>query len=382
MAQGHLEKRYKGSWTCVVDLGRDPVTGKRVRKARSVKGSKKQAEDVLKSMLAEAHYGRLGMAPENVTLGDYLRHWLSQKEADLKSKTYESYEGIIRTRILPELGNAKLVQLRPVHLNDFYLRLRQSPRLDGKDGPISVTTIRYVHSILRAALNDAVKAQLLSENPVKFAIPPRRPITEAEYFDKTEAAELVKAVDGERYGPEIQTAILTGLRIGELLGLTWSNVNLKEGYLEVRQTAAVTKKDGLHLAPPKTKKSIRKIVLSSEHVSILRRHKAAQSEHRLSLGSAWQKNGLLFPTPEGKLMHPSTLSHGYKRLLRRLGFRELPFHALRHTHATLLLRRGVHPKVVQERLGHTSIIVTLDTYSHVIPSLQETAAAQLDDMFV
>ena len=239
------------------------------------------------------------------------------------------------------------------------------------------TVLRY-HQVLHAALHQAIRWQLLIRNPadaVEVRSAERRQIPN---LSPAEVRRLLTATDEAGIGPFVRLAVLTGLRRGELLGLTWANVDLERASLSVSQSAQRIDGQGIVFRQPKTRLSRRAVALSPEAVSLLRGHRRVQAEARLLAGPACEDRDLVFATGLGSSIEPSNLARSWRRVRATAGMPTLTIHDLRHVHATLMLRGGVHPKVVSERLGHASVNITLDTYSHVLPGLQEAAAAKLD----
>lgn len=375
---GHLEKRNKNSWRIVIEIGRDPQTGKRKRISRSVKGNKKQAEKVMHRLLHELEQGTY-IEPSEFTLGDYLRRWLEDYcRINLAPSTFASYEIIVIKHLVPALGNIPLAKLQPMHLQQYYSRALKEGRRDGKGG-LSSRTVRYHHTVLREALQHAVKWQVVVRNVADAVEPPRVRQPEMAALNPNDVMILLKAVQNHQDYAIIFTAIYTGMRRGELLGLRWNDVDLDAGVARIRQTLQKLQGQGFIFREPKTKKSRRQITLSVGVVNLLKELRKKQAQNRLLLGNRYQNNDLVFCNNDGTPIDPSKFSKRFRYLADKHGFTNIRFHDLRHTHATILLTQGVHPKVVQERLGHESITITMDTYSHILPGLQEEAMKKFDE---
>lgn len=375
--QGHIRKRGKRSWAVVIELGRDPVTGKRRQSWRSIKGSKREAEALLVQLLHQRDTG-IDRPPGRISTGEYLENWLRDyARVNTAPKTYQCYEDVVRRHLIPGLGSIPLTRLRPQHIQAHYSRALQGGRLDGQGG-LSARTVLRQHQVLHVALRHAVKWQLLASNPADAVQPPRPERHEIRALAVDEVRRLLKAADATAYGALVHLAVATGMRQGELLGLRWRDVDLEAGVLHVQQTCQWLPHRSFIFRQPKTQRSRRSVALSPESVRRLRRHRQRQLEERLLLGPAYEDSGLVFATPLGTPIDPSNLRRAWSGIVRAAGLEHLRFHDLRHAHATLLLRQGVHPKVVSERLGHSGVGITLDTYSHVLPDLQAQAAAQLD----
>ena len=232
--------------------------------------------------------------------------------------------------------------------------------------------------MLHAALHHAVKWRLLAVNAADAVDRPRAERREPVALGPDEVTRVIVAADRTRYATLVILAVMTGMRRGELLGLRWRDVDLRGGTLSVCQTGQWLTRQGVVFRPPKTAKSRRSIALSDDTRRALQAHRQQQLEERLALGPAYSDRDLVFATAAGAPVDPSNLSRAWATIVRAAGLQRIRFHDLRHAHATLLLREGVHPKVVSERLGHASMAITLDTYSHVLPGLQQDAAARLD----
>ena len=219
--------------------------------------------------------------------------------------------------------------------------------------------------------------ELIPHNPANAVTKPRVVRREMRVVDMETLAAILDACDDPDLGRLINLAVHTGLRAGELLGLRWADISWEHSVLQVKRARNEFAEAGF--AEPKTAAGRRAIALSSREIAILRAHRAAQRERRLSLGPLWSRQDLVFPRPNGKPGNVSNLARQWRALCGRVGVAGVRFHDLRHTSATIALVSGVHPKIVQERLGHSTISVTLDTYSHVLPSMQEDAAHRIED---
>jgi len=287
----------------------------------------------------------------------------------VKSTTYESYERVIRCHIKPELGRHKLKTLVPDHVEVLYQRKL--------DAGLTPGTVRLVHSILSRALDQAVKWGTVPRNVCKATTPPRAHSEGIKPLDTEQARRLLEEATGERLEALYVIAVTAGLRIGELLGLRWQGVDLESAMLRVRRTKS-TAKTGPRLTARKNGKG-RSIRLTRRAVDALSAHKAAQNAERLKAGSLWEDHGLVFATHGGRPFDSrNVVRTSFKPLLKKAGLPNIRFHDLRHTCATLLLSRGHHPKLVQDLLGHASVALTLDRYSHVLPGMGDQTAAAME----
>ncbi len=375
--KGHIRRRGKKSWAIVIELGRD-AHGKRKQRWHSVKGTKRDAEQELHRLLHSVAMGTY-VDPHKVTVGEFLGQWLeAYAKGNVSGKTFERYQQIVCKDLAPALGSHRLGKLQPMHIQGYYTQALASGRKDGKGGLAAKTVIQY-HRILRQALQHAVKWRLLAVNPCDLVEPPRAQRKEIRALDSAETASLLRMSQGKRLYYPILLGLSTGMRRGEVCALRWKNVDLNKGLLRVVESLEQTK-GGLTFKTPKSAKGRRSIALSRVVVEALHHHKREQAKHRLALGPVYQDNDLVFPRAGGTPWPPDQVSTLFRDLVRDTPLEWANLHTLRHTHATELLRQGVHPKIVSERLGHSTVALTLDVYSHVTPSMQDDAARALDAM--
>lgn len=376
--KGHIRKRGERSWAVVVDLGRDPGTGKRRQKWHTVKGTKRDAERELARLVNELNAGQY-VAPAILTVGEYLEQWLEDHARHrVRPTTLESYQAMVDHHLLPGLGATRLDRLTPLQLQRFYSAQLAQGRRDGKPGGLSPRTVQYMHACLRQALNQAVKLGLLAKNPAEAVSPPRAPEPELTVWTADQTAAFLEAARPSRYYPLYVLAVYTGLRRGELLGLRWQDVDLTRGILQVRQSLTRTGQ-GILVQPPKTRQSRRAVVLGKSCLEVLVAVRQQQAQEAEVLGHA-NPGGYVFTSEAGKPVEPRALTRQFEAIVARTGLPGLTFHGLRHVHATLLLVAGVHPKVAAERLGHSRVGITLDRYSHLVESLQEAATAAVETL--
>jgi integrase len=307
------------------------------------------------------------------TVAEYLSRWLAHAKARVRATTHDGYEGLIRLYALPRIGQRELASLRPLDLQDLYAELLAS-------GSLKAGTVLNLHLVLTQALNQAVRWGILPANPAKGAQPPRPIRPEPRVVDEALAVRLLAATRDTSFEIPVAIALGTGMRRGEILALRWSDLDTGLGMAQVRRSVQ-TSRAGLVVQEPKTRRSRRAVALPEVLRPYLRRQRADQRRRRAALGAAWQDLDLVVDRGDGGYLNPDTLSSGWATFCRRVGFAGIRFHDLRHGHATLLLLQGVHPKIVSERLGHASIGITLDLYSHVLPSMQAEAARAFDRLF-
>ena len=373
--RGHIRRRGKASWAVILDLGRS-ADGRRRQKWHTVRGTKRDAQRELTRLLHELDTGAY-VEPARMTVGDYLEKWLDDyAKSNVAGKTFERYADIVRGHIKPALGHILLPKLHPLHIQDFYSVALTEGRRDGRGG-LSAQTVLHCHRILRGALNQAVRWQLLIRNPADAVEPPRPVRREMTALDETRTIDLLNAAQRSRLYRPIFIAVTTGLRRGELLALRWGALDLPRETMSICETLEQTR-EGLTFKQPKTARSRRTVDLPGIVVDELQRHRSEQAQHKMMLGPAYQDNDLVFLGQDGHPWPPDTFTTAFVSFVRRAGFTGLRFHDLRHTHASQLLKEGVHPKVVSERLGHSTVAFTLDTYSHVLPGIQKDAAQRID----
>jgi integrase len=356
-------------------MPRDRDGGRR-QKWHTVHGSKKDAERELARLVHDLNTGEY-VEPSRMTVGAYLERWLADyARSSVSGKTFERYEEIVRTSLIPGLGHILMAKLQPLQIQAFYSESLQNGRKDGRGG-LSAQTVIHYHRVLRKALHDAVRWQLVARNPADSVEPPRPVRREMKVLDGDQVARLLEAAQDSWHYIPILLAVATGLRRGEILALRWEDIDLGEGILAVRRSLEQTRQ-GLSFKEPKTAKGRRTVVLPGMAVDELRRHQEEQVVAKLLLGPGYHDQGLVCAEDDGRPIIPDHVTRDFPVLVRKAGLPPIRFHDLRHTHATMLLREGIHPKVVSERLGHSTIGITLDTYSHVLPSMQEEAARRLD----
>ena len=363
--EGSIRQRADGTWEARLSLS----NGK--RKSLYAK-TRKEVQDKLRAAQRDLDNG-FDLTAERQTVGQYLDRWLSASvKPSVKPKTYEGYESIVRVRVVPRLGGKVLSRLAPLDVQTLYTDLQAVD--------LSNRSIHHTHCVLHRAFSQAVRWGLISRNPCDAVTPPRPGRTEMRVLSRGEAATFLDATWNHPAHALYVLALTTGMRQGELLGLRWEDVNLDAGRLVVRRSLQRQREAGLVFTQPKTGRSRRTVMLSQRAITALRDHRTRQLERRLVIGSGWRDQDLVFPNKSGSPMDPSWQTAVFKEAIQRAGLPPMRFHDLRHTAATLLLTQGVHPKVVSEMLGHATITLTLDTYSHLVPVLHEQAAAAMDDI--
>ena len=378
--RGCIVKR-KTRYYVVTELPRTD-DGKRRQKWHSGYATRKEAERALAELVVQIDQGSY-VERSQATLREFLvEDWLPTMAVQVRPSTLRVYRQMIDGYLLPRLGERRLCDLDALLLTKHYARLLEQPH-SRRDGTLSPRTVRYAHVVLRHALSDAVLWRKLPYNPADAAKPPsasssRPPEMKTWTLEQLKAFLDATTTDRDHVGWVL--AATGGLRRGEICGLRWRDLDLEPRtgppHLQVRQQLVLHDRQ-LVFTVPKTAASRRRVALDEHTVALLRRHHLRQRTERLAAGPGWQDNDLVVCKPDGSPVDPTNWTRHFFRTAERLGLPKIRFHDLRHTHATLALQAGIHPKIMSERLGHTSTAFTLDIYSHAVPSLQGEAAAAI-----
>ena len=344
-------------------------------KRRYVSGKTRQeVADKLADTLSNRNKGLI-FEDEGLTVATYLDRWLEDSvRGTVRESTFSRDKYLVTNHVVPVLGRVKLKNLNAMHLQRLYR--------DRLDFGLSGSTVQKIHHVLHKALSEAKRLRLIPHhNPASDVKAPRASTKEMHPLSAQEARLLLEAARGDRLEALYVLAVHTGMRRGELLALRWEDVDLDAATVRVRRT--LTRVDNgrrLAFGEPKTKKSRRTVRLTPQGVEALRSHRARQAEERLRVGSLYEDQGLVFVGQGGGPINPSNLrQRSFKTLLERAGLPRICFHDLRHTCASLLFQKNVHPKFVQELLGHASVAITLDTYSHMLPGMGGEAADAMSE---
>jgi integrase len=351
-------------------LGTD-AAGKRLVWRKSGR-KRKDVADALAKAIDERNKG-MQLVTEKQTLAEFLTAWLDDvAKPKLRPRVHLRYEQLLRLHVIPHLGHVLVTKLTPQQLQALYSTLGES---------LAPRTVGHVHRCLHVALETAVRWGLTYRNVADLVEPPRVEATPVTALSPAQARQLIAAVADDPHEALYVLAVTTGMRQGEILALRWSDVDLDAGRLQVVRSLAMVRGVGPVFQEPKTQKGRRAIALTSLAIGALRRHRARQREQRLKAGPRWSDLDLVFPTEIGTPMSArNLLARSFEPLLARSGLPKIRFHDLRHSTASLLLAMEKHPKIVQEMLGHATIGITLDTYSHLLPSLQAEAVRGLDEL--
>lgn len=379
--EGTIFQRDKNTWVAEVTTGRDPETG-RLKRQTIYGKEKKEVKEEMDRIKYELNMG-IYVEPTKLTVGEWFDTWLKDYKTPpyVKLSTYVSYEMYIRVHIKPVLGDTPLKELRPEQLQRFYNQKFKSGRSDGAGG-LSAKTIRNIHNMVHECLSQAIKNGLLMRNVSEAVTLPKVVKKEVRIMTSKEEKLFIRALEGERLKPAFITDLNTGLRLGELLGLSWDNVDFQNKVIKVRQSLNRLKnlddnaqtKTRLYLEKGlKTKKSRRDIPISDYLVSVLKQHKQLQSMEGVT-----NINNLVFCSEAGTPYEPRSFIRKMHAITEKAGIPRVNVHSMRHTFASRLLEAGVDLKIVQELLGHENISLTADTYTHVSQDLKRSAIDKLN----
>jgi integrase len=367
--EGCITRRADGRWEARITL----ADGRR----KSLYAKTRQEVQRKMAQVRRDIEGGLPIVDERQTLAQFFESWMRSAKHRLKASAYRRYRTNLRYHLLPALGHVVLSRLTPQQVQVLYT---------GKlDAGMSASSVANIHTVLHSALGEAVRLGLVQRNVADLVQKPRRRRTKMTTLKEEQVQVLLNAIKGNRLEALYVLALSTGMREGELLGLRWNDVELERGFLQVR--VSLQESDGpvrRILDEPKTSHSRRRIALSRYAVLTLNEHRKRQDEERRNAGEMWDgRLNLVFTNTIGRPLHPSHMRRRlFGPLLKEAGLPSIRFHDLRHTAATLLLRRGINPKIVSEMLGHANISITLDNYSHVTPDMQQAAAAAMDDVLL
>jgi integrase len=366
------KKRSCRRWQLVVDDIKDE-SGKRKQRYRAFEGSKADAERALRKFIEEVETGFASTA-EGTTLANYLERWLGHVSTRLRPRSLASYRQLAELHVIPYLGQQKLSELRPMHVQDLYQKLLARGRRTKNGGELSANSVLHVHRVLFSALKQAVRWRLVPTNVAEAVEPPRIRRTEMRTLDAAEVRRLLGAAEKSRLYEVILIAVTTGMRRGEILGLRWADVDFDRSRITVSSALQL---DG-SLAEPKTPRSRRDVGMPTTLRDVLRTHKARQNEDKLALGAGYVDQGLVFANESGGSWKADGISTLYRGIVKRAGLGTLRFHDLRHTAASLMLQEGLPITTVAAILGHANTSTTLSVYGHAIKGSEQGAAVLME----
>lgn len=369
--RGHIRKRGS-KYSIIIDIGKDPKTGKRQQKWFSGYKTKKEAQADLARIINELEQNTF-IIPSDETLKGYLDYWIEQREHNLSPTTIYGYKSMINNHIIPSLGNIKLNELKPLHIQEYYKE---------KSKTLSQTTILHHHRMLRKALEDAKEWQLIKDNPADHVESPKPQKYKSNVLNLDEIKQLLKALESNRLEVPITLMLFLGLRRGELLALKWADIDYKNKTITIQRNLVRGGDNGneLIIKEPKTEESIRTIPISDNILKLLKKQEIKQKEEKISLGPHYKENGFIFTTSTGDIINPASFSREFGDFIKANNLKHIRLHDLRHTNATLMLKSNIPAKIASERLGHSNISTTLDLYSHVLKDMERETSDKIDNM--
>lgn len=371
--KGHIRERSPGHFAIILD-SRDPATGKRKRNWHSFKGTKRQAQDECAKLITAINGGTY-IDPSKMTVAAFFEKWIVHIAPQVSPRSHERYAEIARKNIVPLIGNLLLTKLQPVHISEAYSKALTSGRRRGNGG-LSARTVTHMHRVLRQALQQALDWRMLVHNPADLVKPPKVERKPVRVLDPAGSADLIDSAREHQYFVAMLLGTLAGIRRGEITALRWRAIDLDRAQLAVvasteqMQSGAVREKDA------KSSKC-RTVALPSLLVEELRRHRLDQAQRLLRLGVGLSEDHHVIMQPDGTPVKPNSLTQAVRKFAKGRA-QPMGLHALRHSHASHMLASNVHPKIVQERLGHSSVAITMDIYSHLMPNMQQEAAGSVD----
>ncbi len=391
---GSIEKRGKNSYRLTVAEGFD-LNGKPMIHRKTVHGTKKDAEVELAKFVTEVQNG-LVVDGKSLRFSEFTDIWKRDYGSkELAPTTYKRYCRMLETRILPYFGHFYINKIRPTDIMKFYDLLEKDTQLVRKKGnngsktkkPLSGKTILEHHRLLRAMLHKAVYWQLIVANPAERVQAPKAKKPKRRSYDDEQTKILLEnlellSVEDTKYKVAIILTIFTGVRLGELMGLEWQDVDFKNGIISINRSSQYLSDMGVFTKTPKTESSIREIAIPEFIISLLEEYKLCYEEQKSIYGELWTNSDRLFVQADGKPMHPSSISKWFVRYVSTIGLPVINFHGLRHTNASLLVAQNVDIAVVSARLGHAQISTTLDFYVHPLLSHNRKAGYALENLLL
>ena len=391
---GSIEKRGKNSYRLTVAEGFD-LNGKPMIHRKTVHGTKKDAEVELAKFVTEVQNG-LVVDGKSLRFSEFTKIWKRDYGSkELAPTTYKRYCRMLETRLLPYFGHFYINKIRPTDIMKFYDLLEKDTQLVRKSGnngaktkkPLSGKTILEHHRLLRAMLHKAVYWQLIVANPAERVQAPKARKPKRRSYDDEQTKILLEnlellSIEDTKYKVAIILTIFTGVRLGELMGLEWQDVDFKNGIISINRSSQYLSDMGVFTKTPKTESSIREIAIPEFIISLLEEYKLWYEEQKSIYGELWTNSDRLFVQADGKPMHPSSISKWFVRYVSTIGLPVINFHGLRHTNASLLVAQKVDIAVISARLGHAQISTTLDFYVHPLLSHNRKAGYALENLLL
>ena len=391
---GSIEKRGKNSYRLTVSEGFD-LNGKPMIHRKTVHGTKKDAEVELAKFVTEVQNG-LVIDGKSLKFSEFTEIWKRDYGSkELAPSTYKRYCRMLETRLLPYFGHFYISKIKPTDIMKFYDLLEKDTQLVRKQGnngaktkkPLSGKTILEHHRLLRAMLHKAVYWQLIVANPAERVQPPKARKPKRRSYDDEQTKILLEnlellSIEDTKYKVAITLTIFTGVRLGELMGLEWQDVDFKNGIISINRSSQYLSDIGVFTKVPKTESSIREIAIPEFIISLLEEYKLWYEEQKSIYGELWTDSDRLFVQADGKPMHPSTISKWFVKYVGQIGLPVINFHGLRHTNASLLVAQNIDIAVISARLGHAQISTTLDFYVHPLLSHNRKAGYALENLLL
>ncbi len=391
---GSIEKRGKDSYRLVCTNGYD-LNGNIIKHTKTIHGTKKDAQIELAKFVADVQNG-LVIEGKSLKFSEFTEIWKRDYGSkELAPSTYKRYCRMLETRILPYFGHFYINRIKPTDIMQFYDLLSRDTQLVRKKSnngkktikPLSGKTILEHHRLLRAMLHKAIYWQLIVSNPAERVQPPKAMKPKRKYYDDEQCKILLENLTelGEeqiKYKVAIILTVFTGVRLGELMGLEWQDVDFKTGIVSINRSSQYLADKGVFTKTPKTESSIREVAIPDFVVSLLEEYKLWYDEQKSFYGELWTNSNRLFVQADGKPMHPSTISKWFVKYVSQIGLPVINFHGLRHTNASLLVAQNVDIAVVSARLGHAQISTTLDFYVHPLLSHNRKAGYALENLLL
>lgn len=391
---GSIEKRGKDSYRLVCTNGYD-LNGNIIKHTKTIHGTKKDAQIELAKFVADVQNG-LVIEGKSLKFSEFTEIWKRDYGSkELAPSTYKRYCRMLETRILPYFGHFYINKIKPTDIMQFYDLLSRDTQLVRKKNnngkktlkPLSGKTILEHHRLLRAMLHKAIYWQLIVSNPAERVQPPKTRKPKRRYYDDEQSKALVSNLmelteDQIKYKVAILLTLFTGVRLGELMGLEWNDINFKDGIVCINRSSQYLAEKGVFTKTPKTESSIREVGIPDFVVSLLEEYKLWYDNQKEFCGELWIDSNRLFVQADGKPMHPSTISKWFVKFVEQIGLPVINFHGLRHTNATLLIAQNIEVPIVSARLGHAQLTTTLNFYVHPIIAHNKTAGFALENLLL
>lgn len=378
-----IERRGTDTYLLTVADGYDS-RGKQLFKRKRIKASSERAARREYEIFAAEVRSHQVAFTGKCKLTEFARQWFSEYcQKELAPKTQRCYKNHLERRILPALGHVDINKIAPQHIMRFLAELRDNgTRFDGREGKISEESIRYCFRVLSSMLQDAVQWQVIASNPSERVKPPSSNRAKIRILDEESIDRMLVALESEPFKYKkviVVLAIDSGLRLGELTGLKWSDIEMEKGLVHVTKSNQAMRGKGIYSKKPKNESSVRDLMLSDYSIVLLKRHRKEQMEQRMHLGDKWVEGNWVFTQWNGLPVYPTSPSAWFRKFLKRHGLPHMSFHALRHLSATILISKGIPLKNVSSRLGHADIRTTANIYSEALQSVDRQAADKMDE---